>query len=856
MSYIDLSIVALYLIGTFIVGLYYGKREGKSLQQFATGNKDFSVPLIAITIFATLTGGNNVLGNSEKGFRYGIIFYLIVFGDPVYRLIMAKYFAPRFSRFRDCISAGDILDKSFGRLGRCIAGVAAFMKCSGSVAAQIAGLSIVLQYMSGIDYFTGLVIVTFLTIAYSAFGGITSVVFTDVIQFVALIIAVPLVSALAVHKAGGANVVFETTFITKPDFSFEDGSFIFTIFMIYCIPELNPVLLHRLLISRNLRFLSASLRAAAALAVPFGLVMALLVGSAYILDPTIEPKSVYPYLIDTILPVGLKGIAIAGLFAILMSTIDSFLNTASVAFAQDILEGFFPKKFNDQTKKKYAQSTTVIIGAIGFYIATQYNSIVSIFLFSMELWVPLMVAPLYSVIFRYNATQKDLIFSCLGGVVALYSVKFSPLGKIPGLTVFAAYLGSFLMMFRRALTFKNLKELLTRPARPRSIALAEKKRYIVPQNIDAFCILIVFFYAFSPFLGIYENKNLLWLGMHVLGVSSALALFFGRRNNFSFKPLIQPFVIMTGALIPFLMVHVSGKLETLFFIMPIFLYFSSMIAFSKFFQGIAFSFTLSKFVTYYYIGLPGLGAFYEVAFLSTVLISGFFISRLTFHNPRERYQGAAIAISEIAHEVRTPLQSIAVDFGMLIEELGIGKKESPNPLIGKIYHKLNTVFSSLELILQTFRKDDKNDQYEIINLSNLLQNIIEQYSFPKDVHVTIDAQCQNLHVKGDEAALRGVFLNLIKNSVEAQYGQDKKEVNLTLKQSANYATIFVEDRGPGVDLKDSEVIFEPFYTTKKSGTGVGLSYCLKIIQNQSGSMFYEPRPGGGARFVVQLPVGS
>lgn len=108
----------------------------------------------------------------------------------------------------------------------------------------------------------------------------------------------------------------------------------------------------------------------------------------------------------------------------------------------------------------------------------------------------------------------------------------------------------------------------------------------------------------------------------------------------------------------------------------------------------------------------------------------------------------------------------------------------------------------------------------------------------------------------DPDRLRQVFMNLLINAAQAMHGEGAIDVTTLYDADARAVRITFADTGPGVPPPDMDRVFEPFYTTKRpgEGTGLGLAICVRLLEEQGGSIDVSERPGGGARFVVSLPV--
>ena len=111
-------------------------------------------------------------------------------------------------------------------------------------------------------------------------------------------------------------------------------------------------------------------------------------------------------------------------------------------------------------------------------------------------------------------------------------------------------------------------------------------------------------------------------------------------------------------------------------------------------------------------------------------------------------------------------------------------------------------------------------------------------------------------VQGDRVQLQQVILNLVINAVEAMSGVGKDSRRLlvsTGKDASGEVLVVVQDSGPGLNAECGDRLFDPFYTTKSNGMGMGLSICRSIIQDHGGRIWPSPKPGAGASIQFTLP---
>jgi signal transduction histidine kinase len=131
-------------------------------------------------------------------------------------------------------------------------------------------------------------------------------------------------------------------------------------------------------------------------------------------------------------------------------------------------------------------------------------------------------------------------------------------------------------------------------------------------------------------------------------------------------------------------------------------------------------------------------------------------------------------------------------------------------------------------------------------LHDILKKVIENVQTTDDVEIHLPKN--NPQIICDIDKLEIVFVNLITNAVEAINGVGS--INIYAKTTPNNIVIEIEDSGPGIMEEDLEKIFEPLFTTKQSGTGLGLSSCKNIIERHRGEISVRNNP---TTFTIKLP---
>ncbi|MDH3625456.1 MAG: ATP-binding protein [Myxococcales bacterium] len=214
-----------------------------------------------------------------------------------------------------------------------------------------------------------------------------------------------------------------------------------------------------------------------------------------------------------------------------------------------------------------------------------------------------------------------------------------------------------------------------------------------------------------------------------------------------------------------------------------------------------------------------------------------------------RLASAGTLAAGLAHEVKNPLNAV-VNAARVLQRGGSQRVPSEK-LLGIMIDGLDRIDSILSALGAHARPADGTDlapcnvQVAVQSTLNLLQHRMRDVTVHEDFEVT-----GNVLVPA--RAFNQVLLNLIDNSVRS----GAKNIWLELQQHEKVISVTVSDDGPGVPHDMVHRIFDPFFTTRAEGegTGLGLHLSRRIAQESGGELRYEPRPGGGARFVMEIPA--
>ena len=207
--------------------------------------------------------------------------------------------------------------------------------------------------------------------------------------------------------------------------------------------------------------------------------------------------------------------------------------------------------------------------------------------------------------------------------------------------------------------------------------------------------------------------------------------------------------------------------------------------------------------------------------------------------------------AEITHEIKNPLMLIGGFAQQLIRVIDDEKH----------LQKLNVItdeVARLEKLLTDLREFHlpQTIAFEKVDLKELLQEIyfmVKDDCEKKNIRTELKIDDKALLVTGDRYSLKQVFLNLLKNSMDAMEHGGVLSIQTSL--IGDQVEITVADEGCGIPEQDKEKIFSPFFTTKKNGTGLGLCISKRIIEEHAdGSLSMKSKEGKGTSFKISLPV--
>lgn len=463
MRTIDLVVVILYMAGMLGIGVY-SRSKIQSMDDYILGGRRFNVLPLTATIMTTMTGAGMTLGmvGSVAARGSGIMWDLT--GVAIGLVCMA--FIAEKLRETNKRTLSEVIAGNNGKAPQIAAATVAAFYTLVLTGQNMAAVGRLLNYAGagfGITATQATVIAAIILTAYTALGGLYSVVWTDFIQFIIMMVAIVILGPiLAVYHAGGIAPIAEH--IASKGFSLYNPAtgnalwpaITFMFIMLLGVPG-DPTSPQRALAAKNSHIAKRAFIWAALSILIWGMALTLIGGAAATLLPNIvdewgTAEASFPIFAIKYYPPILTGLAFAGMLAAVMSTADSMLLLCTTHIIYDIAGSLMPNKFTEERNTKIMPYMTVFLGGLALIAALQISSLLRTlyFVFSMvgAAFIMPMLAQLY---WPKKCTSLGVTAGVLlGGISTILMYHFEIMG--PGgdpvytgmfISALCIWLGSF-----------------------------------------------------------------------------------------------------------------------------------------------------------------------------------------------------------------------------------------------------------------------------------------------------------------------------------------------------------------------------------------------------------------------------
>ncbi len=220
---------------------------------------------------------------------------------------------------------------------------------------------------------------------------------------------------------------------------------------------------------------------------------------------------------------------------------------------------------------------------------------------------------------------------------------------------------------------------------------------------------------------------------------------------------------------------------------------------------------------------------------------------------KERLSVLGQLTATVSHEIRNPLGTVRNAVFSISDAFGKGETLRVERALKLAERNIVRMDGIIDELLYYTRKREKF--LEFTELDPWMRNVLQEQEVHEGVEVEADLSC-GASIFMDREKLRRAFLNVYQNAVQAVQGSAEKTGRITVRtgQGGSGVSITVMDTGPGIGSEEIEKIFEPLFSTKSFGVGLGMPIVRNILEEHKGTIKIESTPGKGTTVTLNLPV--
>ncbi|MGY0218899.1 sodium:solute symporter family protein [Endozoicomonadaceae bacterium StTr2] len=419
MSNLAWFVLLAFLVVTLGIGFKYCLHI-RNLRDYALSPGFFGTAGLCLSLVATEIGSGSILGTLEKVHQDSMIYAYGLLGLS-YQLILTSLLAPRIFRKGRIISVGDLIADAYGETARTCTALFWLLFCIGIIAAQTAAMgrlaSLILPTPTTFNMIAGAMII----MAYSSYCGIRAVVATDTLQAFLIVAGLLLLLGVGLESLGGYQQLMSTIPTEKVIGFGELGiAGAVSLFLSFAIGDmLIPPVIQRVTMAKNSEQASGALVLAGLLVIPIIITCGMLGLIAHGIAPNLVSGDSFQFMLNTLLSDFTKSLVICGILAAVMSSADSYLNTAGVALSHDLLRPLFSKPLPEQRYLALARGCTLVIGSLALLLSLTGEDVMDLILYAFRFWGPTVAIPFLFSLFVRNTTPRQFFLPALAGLITV-----------------------------------------------------------------------------------------------------------------------------------------------------------------------------------------------------------------------------------------------------------------------------------------------------------------------------------------------------------------------------------------------------------------------------------------------------
>lgn len=443
-SLTDYVIIVAYLILITTIGIISGGKQ-KSVKDYFLGSDVVPWWAVCFAIVAAETSTLTFISIPGLAYLTNLNFLQLTFGYLLGRIIVAFLFLPAYFQ-GELSTAYAFLENRFGYKTRSFASIIFMFTRTAADGVRLFATAIPLKLMLNIDYPLAILIIGVIALLYTSFGGVRGIIWVDVIQFLIYIGGAIISAILLINLVPGGwekiiSIASESKKINLINLGLESGfnnffsqpytlisGLIGGAFLSMASHGTDQLIVQRLLATKKLKSAQKAIIGSGIIII-FQFFIFLFVGIllfAYYGQIEMRSDEIFPFFIINVIPTGLKGIIIAGLFAAALSTLAGSISSLSSATVMDILVPYF-KKFQDDRKKLFASRIITIFWAIililvAFIFMESSRAVVEIALSIASFTYGGLLGTFLLGVLNKRSTQEDALAGFVAGIFVMITV--------------------------------------------------------------------------------------------------------------------------------------------------------------------------------------------------------------------------------------------------------------------------------------------------------------------------------------------------------------------------------------------------------------------------------------------------
>jgi SSS family solute:Na+ symporter len=421
---LDLMVLIAYMVGILGAG-YWAKRKVTSQEEFLVAGRRVGPWLYAGTLAAIVLGGASTVGGVRLGYEYGISGMWLVFMFGLGILVLSTVLVPRILGL-NLYTVPELLERRYGATARIAGGVV--MVAYDFMVAVTATIAVgsVMEVIVGIPRIHAILLSSAVMVAYSVFGGMWSLTVTDIVQFVIKTIGILFILLpAAILHAGGLGGMQQHVPAGFFSLSHIGGAKIFSFFILYFFGIiLGQDVWQRVFTARSIKVARSGGIAVGLYCLVYAMAGALIGTAGRVFLPQLaDPDSAFAYIVNAVLPVGLRGLVLAASLAAMMSTASACLLAASTVSLEDV----YLRLRGSGNTGSVAQSRvmTLLFGVFMTAAACRMNDVIAAITIAYDLLVGAMLVPVVGAMLWPRGTGPGALTSIAGSGIAVVVLLFT-----------------------------------------------------------------------------------------------------------------------------------------------------------------------------------------------------------------------------------------------------------------------------------------------------------------------------------------------------------------------------------------------------------------------------------------------